>query len=341
MTTITASIVLHESRLDITACLDGLRRQTRQPDTVVIFDNASTDGGAQIATNDMPEARLIRSPVNLGFAAAHNQAIARAPADFHLVLNPDCRLAPGFVQAAVAALEVDATAGAATGRLLRFRGDDPEGGPLEELPDDVLDSTGMVGLRNRRVLDRDSEMPARGRHLEDAYVFGATGAAAIYRRAMLEDIAFEGEFFDEAFFAYREDVDLAWRAQLLGWHCRYVPAAMARHRRRVAPGRRGALPAWVNRMSVANRWRMIAKNETMAGWRRDWLAIGIRDSGVIAYSTLREPRTLGAVLDVLADAHRLRMWRRDIMRRRRSPDDDVIRWFGRHDQIAIVGDSAT
>jgi GT2 family glycosyltransferase len=327
--TITVSVVLHESAGDIAACLEALAAQTRRPDAVVVLDNASSDDGAHIAALLMPEARLVRSPLNLGFAAGHNRAMALEPGDLHVVLNPDCRLAPRFLEKALDAFDADPSIGSVSGRLLRFRNDAVGGGRLEELDDDILDSTGMVGLRNRRVLDRGSGLPAHGRDLRDAYVFGASGAAAVYRRAMLEDIAFRGEMFDEAFFAYREDVDVAWRAQLLGWRCRYVSTALARHRRRVAPGRRRMLPARVNRLSVANRWRMIAKNETMTGWARDWWAIGARDAGVLAYSLVREPRTIAAVLDVLGDASRLRNWRRDIMRRRRVADDDVVAWFGR------------
>ena len=329
------SIVLYDSADDIVACLEALAAQTREPDSVVIFDNASTDAGADLAARAMPAARIVRSPTNIGFAAGHNRAIALEPADVHVVLNPDCRLAPGFLEAAVRALEADPSTGSVTGRLLRFRGDAADGGPLEELADDVIDSTGMIGHRNRRVLDRAAEQPARGTNLRNAYVFGASGAAAVYRRSMLEDVAIHGEMFDEAFFAFREDVDLAWRAQLLGWHCRYVPGALARHRRRVAPGRRRELPARINRISVANRWRMIAKNETGAGWLRDWWAIGARDVGVLAYILVREPRTIGAVLDVWRDASRLRAWRRDIMRRRRTPDRQVIAWFGRQEELPV------
>lgn len=332
---IAVSIVLFDSADDIAACLVALAAQTRAADVIVIFDNASTDAGADLAAQVMPTARIVRSATNIGFAAGHNRAIALEPADVHVVLNPDCRLAAGFLEAAVGALEADPSAGSVTGRLLRFRNDVPDGGPLEELPDDVIDSTGMIGRRNRRVLDRAAERAARGTNLRNAYVFGASGAAAVYRRSMLEDVAVHGEMFDEAFFAFREDVDLAWRGQLLGWHCRYVPGALARHRRRVAPGRRRALPARINRISVANRWRMIAKNETAAGWLRDWWAIGARDAGVLAYALVREPRTIGAVLDVFREAPRLRAWRRDIMRRRRAPDRAVIAWFGRQEELPV------
>ncbi len=311
------------------------RRRHGDPDAVVVFDNASLDDGLVRARDAMPDARFERSEVNVGFAAAHNRVMALEPADVHVLLNPDCRLAPTFLERSIDALGTDPTIGAVSGRLLRFRPDAPDGGPPRELPGDILDSTGMVALRNRRVLDRSSDEPATGRDLEAADVFGASGAAAVYRRAMLEDVAFEGEFLDEAFFAYREDVDLAWRAQLLGWRCRYLPTALARHRRRVAPGRRDRLPAAINRMSVANCWRMIGKNESAEGWRRDWRAIVGRDLQIVGFCALREQRSLLAVADVVGDAGRLQARRRDLMRRRRADDDDVLPWFGRRSERLV------
>ena len=332
---VTVGIVLHDDADDIRASLFALAAQTRLPDAVVVLDNASSDDGLERARGAMPDARFERSFVNTGFAAAHNRVMAVEPADMHVLLNPDCRLAPTFIERSVEALQMDATIGAVSGRLLRFRDAAPDGGPLEELRDDILDSTGMVAYRNRRVLDRSSDLPAAGRDLTAADVFGASGAAAVYRRAMLEDVAFDGEFLDEAFFAYREDVDLAWRAQLLGWRCRYVPKALARHRRRVAPGRRGQLPARINRLSVANRWRMIAKNELAEGWRRDWRSIVARDVQIIGFCALREQRTLLAIADVAGDAARLRARRVDVMRRRRADDDDMLGWFGHRSERRV------
>ncbi len=325
---LTVSMVLYDSASDVPGCLRAVLAQTRMPDDLVVFDNASVDGGPEAVARTMPEARLIRSERNVGFAAGHNRAIALAPADVHLVLNPDCRLAPTFIERSLAAMERDPAVGAVSGRLLRFRDGEPDGGPPEELAGDILDSTGMVALRNRRVLDRSSDLPAAGRDTEATDVFGASGAAAVYRRTMLEDVAFEGEVFDEAFFAYREDVDLAWRAQLLGWRSLYAPTAVARHRRLVAPGRRNRLPSRINRLSVGNRWRMIAKNELPAGWRRDWAAIIGRDLQILGYCAVREQRTLLAVLDVAGDAGRLRARRADIMRRRTRDDASMLAWFG-------------
>ena len=329
MTSVSVSIVLYDSSDVIESCLRAIDRQTRAPDSVVVFDNASIDEGLAIARRTLPDALFHQASTNVGFAAGQNHAMSLAPAEIHLTLNPDCQLAPTFIERAVSAMERDPTAGSLSGRLLRFTEAHVDAQPADPEPSDLLDSAGMVALRNRRVLDRGSDEPAVGRYAEDEYVFGASGAAAVYRRAMLQDVAYDGQFFDATFFAYREDVDLAWRAQQRGWRCRYLPTAMARHRRRVAPGRRAQLPGWINRLSLVNRWRMIAKNETAVGWRRDWAAILGRDLATLGYCALREPSSLLAVGIVAADAQRLRAWRRHIARGRRVAPEELLRWFGR------------
>ena len=330
--TVTASILLYDSASDIAACLAALDAQTRRADDVVILDNASTDDGLARARAALPGARFLRSPVNLGFAAGQNRAMAFAPADIHLVLNPDVRLRRDFLARALEPFERDPRLGSVTGRLLRFRPEDWMGTSLEliehELPDDLLDSTGMIAHRNRRVTDRGSSRPAAGRYLSPEYVFGPSGAAAMYRREMLEDVAYMGEIYDESFISYREDVDLAWRAQLLGWRCEYAPAAVARHRRRVAPGRRGTLPAEINRNSVRNRWQLMLKNELAAGWRRDWRRIVYRDLQIGGYIILHERTSLRALSDVARNIPGLWARRNDTMRRRVASDEEIMFWFG-------------
>lgn len=337
--TVTVSILLYDSAADIRGCLTALRALTRAPDRVVVLDNASTDDGLAVARATMPDVQSIRSEVNLGFAAGQNRAMAAAPADLHLVLNPDARLSPDFLARALEPFDRDPRVGSVTGRLLRFRPDDPLGESTElvgqVLPDDVLDSTGMLAHRNRRVTDRGSDEPAAGRYLNPAYVFGASGAAAVYRRDLCEDVAFDGEFYDESFVSYREDVDVAWRSLLLGWRCEYAPAAVARHRRRVAPGRRRALPASINRNSVRNRWQLLLKNELSAGLRRDWPAIWYRDVQIGGYLVLREQSSLAALGDVARNLPRILKRRRDVMARRSATDEEMIRWFGRIKELPL------
>ncbi|WP_051587956.1 glycosyltransferase family 2 protein [Paenibacillus darwinianus] len=121
-----------------------------------------------------------------------------------------------------------------------------------------------------------------------------SGAAAMYRRAMIADISYEGQFFDEDFFAYKEDVDVAWRARHLGWKARYVPAAQAVHHRGWKRGNRSAIPLLVRRHSYQNRFFILIKNEP-AGlhWFRLLPLITLKEAAKLAYIIAREPRLLG------------------------------------------------
>jgi GT2 family glycosyltransferase len=158
-------------------------------------------------------------------------------------------------------------------------------------------------------------------------VFGATAAAALYRREMIADISIDGEFFDADFFAYREDADVAWRAQLMGWRCIYTPAARGYHVRTVLPGNRRALPAEINMHSVKNRFIMRMKNMTGDLYRRNWLSITGRDIVVIGCCLLLEQTSLKAFWFVMRNFRPILAKRREIMKRRRVNDDYIATWF--------------
>jgi GT2 family glycosyltransferase len=158
-------------------------------------------------------------------------------------------------------------------------------------------------------------------------VFGATAAAALYRRKMIDDISIDGEFFDADFFVYREDADVAWRAQLMGWRCLYTPEACGYHVRNVLPGKRHALPPEINMHSVKNRFLMRIKNITPDLYRRSWLSITGRDVVVIGACLLREHTSLKAFGFVLRNWKRTMAKRHEIMKRRRAQDDYLASWF--------------
>src|ERR1044071_5783653 len=90
------------------------------------------------------------------------------------------------------------------------------------------------------------------------------------------NISLDGEFFDSDFFVYREDADVAWRAQLMGWNCIYAPLARGYHVRNVLPGNRRALPPEINMHSVKNRFLMRIKNISPDLYRRNWFSITVR-----------------------------------------------------------------
>jgi len=96
--------------------------------------------------------------------------------------------------------------------------------------------------------------PNDGRFRKMEYVFGASAAAALYRREMIADISEDGRFFDPDFFTYREDADVAWRAQLLGWRCLYTAAPAGYHVRTSVRAIGVRYPAVMNMHSVKNRF---------------------------------------------------------------------------------------
>jgi GT2 family glycosyltransferase len=216
---------------------------------------------------------------------------------------------------------IDPKAGTVCGKLLSISAS-------FDLPEEQLvDSTGIYFTPMLRHLDRGSQQPDRGHYLNFEYVFGATAAAALYRRKMIDDISIQGEFFDSDFFVYREDADVAWRAQLLGWRCLYTPRACGYHVRNVLPGKRHALPAEINMHSVKNRFLMRIKNMTPDLYRRNWMAITGRDLLVIGACVLREHSSLKAFGFILRHWKSALAKRREIMRRRRVQDDDLASWF--------------
>ena len=191
----------------------------------------------------------------------------------------------------------------------------------------IIDSTGIYFTRNMRHLDRGAEEIDRGQYDRLQYVFGASGAAAFFRRDFIEDVSVEGEFFDEEFFAFREDGDLAWRAQVMGWKCLYVPTAVAWHVRRVTPERRRDLPLVINWHSAKNRFLMRGKNAS--GWlcRRLFFPVLWRDIMTFGYALVRDPRLWSAVTYPWRARASVRRKRTIIQSRRRVSDRDLLWWF--------------
>ena len=207
----------------------------------------------------------------------------------------------------------------------------------------VIDSTGIYFTRNMRHLDRGAEEIDRGQYDRMQYVFGASGAAAFFRRAFIDDVSVEGEFFDEEFFAFREDGDLAWRAQVMGWKCLYVPTAVAWHVRRVTPERRKDLPLVINWHSAKNRFLMRGKNAS--GWlcRRLFFPVLWRDIMTFGYAVVRDRRLWSAVTYWWRARDTIRRKRAIIQSRRRVSDRDLLWWFSNEPRAreAVASDQSS
>ncbi len=283
MPLVTVSLVTFNGIRWLPGLLATLSRQTLDDYEVLIVDNASGDGTVdslrKAAATD-PRIRLDESEENLGFARAHNRNIFRARGEFVCLLNQDLELDEGFLREAVDAFAHDPAIAAVQPRLRWLSPD--------AVRTSILDSTGLEMHRDRRVLSRSQGEMEGPRHLRSGLVWGADGPAPVYRRsallaARLPRRAGGWEVLDEDFFMYKEDVDLAWRLNRLGWKAWYEPAALAWHARGaqgpramtileiIRAGRR--IPRWILIISWRNHRLMQVKNESVAALLRNlpWL----------------------------------------------------------------------
>lgn len=292
-------VVTWNSSRWVVDCLESLRALERPPAEVVVVDGGSADDTLHVVRARFPEVEVVECAANVGFCRGNNLGIARTSSPFVLFLNPDTRLTPRFLEELLPAFEQPGV-GMAAGKLLRLDGR-------------KIDSAGQELARSRQPRDRGYGRPDDGRFDADGEVFGACGAAALCRRAMLSAVAGEGgQVFDERYFAFYEDLDLAWRARRAGWRALYHHRAVGYHARGATaadrpPGRWRALlgrSAEVRFHVVKNRYLTILKNDTP----RDYLAnlpfILGRDAALLVLLLATSPGVL------------LRLWReRGIFRR--------------------------
>lgn len=314
--------VTHNAAVDLPAYFAALARLEHRPLEVVIADCGSGDESValarQLAESCPLPVTLLPLGENRGFTGGMNAALAATDAPYALSLNADAAPEPRFVGTLLARLEARPGAGAATGRLLRPAA---AGGPA------VLDACGMRLTWTWRHLDRGSGELDRGQLTDAERVFGGTGAATLFRRAALEDVAVEGEIFDERYHSFREDAELAFRLAERGWEVLYEPAAVALHRRRALPERRSALPAFVNYHSLKNRYLLRIDHQTLGNFLATLVPALSRDLGALLYVLLRERSSLAAYAWLWRQRRELLAHRRLIQARRTRPASELNRWF--------------
>jgi GT2 family glycosyltransferase len=332
-------IVTWNSAPFLRRCLAALSTQTYPEVELIHIDNASDDDSVALVRECYPRARQILNDSNRGFSAAVNQGVRITHGEFVLLLNPDAFLEPDYVSSLIVGLTASGgTFGMATGTLL-------------QADTNLIDSKGIRMTRSGRHFDIDQGMrddgsrglavsrsrggeatseaprdPATAQPRNRA-VFGVSGAAALYSISFIRDVTIGGEFLDEDFFTFREDADVAWRGQLLGWRAIHVPDAVAHHVRTVTPEKRRSLSAVTNMHGVKNRFLLRLKNEGLYLALRNAPFELTRDLVAIVATLTIERSSLPALTWLWKNRRRIMEKRRAIQSRRRVSDRQLAGWF--------------
>jgi GT2 family glycosyltransferase len=251
-----AVVVVNWNRRDLLrSCLQSLERQNwKQPFEVVIVDNGSQDGSAEMVVAEFSASpgfsvKLIRNSENRGFCAANNQGIAATGADLVALLNNDAEAEPEWLRSLAGAFEGRPEIGMAASKILVF--EDPR----------RIDKAGHLIYPDGQNRGRGSGELDHGQYDSVEEVLWPDGCAAMYRRAMLDEIG----GFDEDFFAYGDDAELGLRARIAGWECLYIPQAVVKHHRGATLGLRSS-----RRLELIERNRVLLAAKLFP-WSLLWL----------------------------------------------------------------------
>jgi GT2 family glycosyltransferase len=242
--------------------LRGLEEGSTRASAVIVVDNGSIDGTADWVARERPSCIVIRNSQNRGFAAAVNQGIGATNSRWIALLNNDAIPSPSWLQALLTAGESGPRIGAVASRMM-----------FESRPD-VVSSAGVRVDRSGGAWDHLAglaEWPE-----SPVEIFGASAGACLYRRDMLDDVG----PFEESFFAYLEDVALAWRARLRGWRAILAPAAVVRHAVSATAGEGSPLKRYY---LARNKWMMLIRTYPHTVFLRDLPLIILRD----VYTSIR------------------------------------------------------
>ncbi len=320
--------------------------------------------------------KYIKNPENAGFGRPHNEAMRMAKGDFILLLNSDAIILPEYIGTVIKSFD-DEKVGAVQGKLLRYDFDKDElarSGENREL--NVIDTTGLLMYKNRRIVCVGQGEADKGQFERSKEIFGVDGAVPIYRMEALEDIKIPiisrkfikskvhkvkdresdnklpatclpdrqasyqlaYEYFDEDFFMYKEDVDLAWRLRLSGWKSVYDPKAVAYHGRGSGDSMaKNYLDIIKERRKINNRAKFLSfKHQRLMQIKDDFPILLftkhlpqfiIKEVGAWLYMAIFERFTIRILKDLYHDVPRFLAKRKLVMAKRRVEPREMEKWF--------------
>jgi GT2 family glycosyltransferase len=318
---VTVSIVTWNHAHCIAKCIESILGQSHKNLEIIVSENHSEDGTLAVLQRYARQITIKINQINLGFCIAHNRNIRASKGEFILLANPDAEFHPDFVAEGLRVFQEDQRVGTVCG-VLYSQTDASKGR--------ILDGVGLRMTRSRtfRLLGRglrEADLPE-----SDFEVFGSDGAAPMYRRTMVEDISVDGEFFDELFFAHKEDHDVAWRGRLLGWKAICARKCLAYHPRSFRPGDlalRKRVDPETKYHTVKNQYFLFIKNLRAANFLLHFPWLAARQLSILVYSLLAERSSLKAYGSVVRNLPLMIRKRRSLRSRWKLSGSEIRQWI--------------
>jgi GT2 family glycosyltransferase len=289
-------------------CIAALAQQTLSHELIVV-DNGSGDDTVAWLAQHAPHATVIALSNNRGFAGGNNVGMQQSSSDYLVLINNDTIPEPTFLETLTAPLANDDRIGSVAG-VLTFAHRAM-----------VVASAGIVPSRDGLHRDLYMLQPVSTLPDQPIEIFGASGGAVCYRRSALDDVG----FFDEEYFNYLEDADLAWRLRLRGWRCLLAPHARMRH---IYSATGGQGSPFKQRLLARNRMRVIVRCWPRKLLRACWPFIVRYDLLAMGYGILRrQPAMIWGRWAALRELPSLLRSRRLVQAQCLVPDDKLERWL--------------
>ncbi|MDQ0339462.1 GT2 family glycosyltransferase [Caldalkalibacillus uzonensis] len=319
--TIDIIIVNYNTRNLADLCISNLLKLDLKLE-IIFIDNNSSDGSYQYIKGKYGGKIIcVQNERNVGYSAAANKGIRISKSKYVIVLNTDVLLTKKFIIKTVTYLEENTHVGAVSGKLIKY-----DFNKMESL--NVIDSTGIVVYKNMKMEDRGQNETDLNKYDNNIEVFGVSGAAPVFRKKALEDTKISGEYYDEDFFAYKEDIDLSWRLRAFGWECHFVPEAVAYHGRAISRSisilnmkrHREKQSEFIRRLSFINSYLILIKNMDS----RNIIRIIPRELLKLTYVIIFEPRLLKTIPTIIKLGKKMLQKRRSIRRKIKNKSSKVF-----------------
>jgi len=312
--TVLVVIVNYNSGTLLHDAITGVHKQTYRSWKLVVVDNASTDGSADHLEEMYPSTQVIRSPLNVGFAAANNLAVTTVPeVSWIALLNPDAVPHPHWLEKMVTAIRAYPEFGSFSSRTLTAHNPD------------IIDGAGDVYHVSGRYWRRGAGCPDSSKYAVNQEVFSACAAAAMYSAKVWSKVG----GMDKDFFCYGEDVDLGFRMQLAGYRCLYIPAAQVAHHGSAITGRHSDFSTYYGHRNLV--WTFVKNMPGALFWLFLPLHLLLNLGTVGVFMARGQGRViLRAKWDAIKGLPKVWAMRRQIQARRVASVKDIWRVLDKH-----------